>query len=53
VTEVARLSEAERETELAQMIGGSDGGEASRLSARELLDRAGAWCAARFPEPVA
>jgi DNA repair protein RecN (Recombination protein N) len=53
VTEVARLSEAERETELAQMIGGPDGGEASRLSARELLDRAGAWCAARVPEPVA
>jgi hypothetical protein len=53
VTEVARLSEAERETELAQMIGGTGGGEASRLSARELLDRAGAWCAARVAEPVA
>ena len=53
VTEITRLSPAERETELAQMIGGPDGGAASRLSARELLDRAGAWCAARFPETVA
>ncbi len=53
VTEVARLSDAERETELAQMVGGPDGGEASRLSARELLDRAGAWRAARLPETVA
>ena len=37
----------EREAELAQMIGGPDGGDASRLSARELLDRAEAWCAGR------
>ena len=35
------------------MIGGPDGGEASRLSARELLDRAEAWCAGRAPETVA
>jgi len=53
VTEILRLSRAERETELAQMIGGPDGGNASRLSARELLDRAEAWCAGRSPEIVA
>lgn len=53
VTEITRLTPAEREAELAQMIGGPDGGAASRLSARELLDRAGAWCAARSPETVA
>ena len=53
VTEITRLSPAEREAELAQMIGGTGGGEASRLSARELLDRAGAWCTTRFPETVA
>lgn len=53
VTEIARLTQAERETELAQMIGGPDGGDASHLSARELLDRAGAWCGARLPETVA
>jgi len=53
VTEITRLSLAEREAELAQMIGGPGGGEASRLSARELLDRAGAWCTTRFPETVA
>ncbi len=53
VTEITRLSRTERETELAQMIGGTDGGDASRLSARELLDRAEAWCAGRAPETVA
>jgi DNA repair protein RecN (Recombination protein N) len=53
VTEITRLSRLERETELAQMIGGPDGGEASRLSARELLDRAEGWCAGRAPETVA
>ena len=53
VTEITRLTRTERETELAQMIGGPDGGEASRLSARELLDRAEAWCAGRAPEIVA
>ncbi len=53
VTEILRLSRAEREMELAQMIGGPDGGDASRLSARELLDRAEAWRAGRSPEIVA
>ena len=53
VTEILRLSRAERESELAQMIGGPDGGDASRLSARELLDRAEAWCAGRSAEIVA
>ena len=53
VTEITRLTRTERETELAQMIGGPEGGEASRLSARELLDRAEAWCAGRAPETVA
>ena len=43
VTEIAPLDRAEREAELAQMIGGPSGGEASLLSARELLDRAEAW----------
>jgi len=43
VTEIARLDDAGRETELAQMLGGPDGGEASRRSARDLLDRAEAW----------
>jgi DNA repair protein RecN (Recombination protein N) len=47
VTEVVRLGRGEREAELAQMIGGEAGGEAARLSARELLDRAEAWAAAR------
>ena len=47
VTEVTRLDRAEREAELAQMIGGPVGGEAARLSARELLDRAEAWRAGR------
>jgi DNA repair protein RecN (Recombination protein N) len=47
VTEVLRLDREGREAELAAMLGGPDGGEAARLSARELLDRAGAWCAAR------
>ncbi len=47
VTEVARLDRDGRVAELAAMIGGPDGGEAARHSARELLDRAEAWCAAR------
>ena len=47
VTEVVRLDRADRELELAQMIGGPAGGEPARLSARELLDRAEAWSAGR------
>ncbi len=47
VTEVVRLERAEREAELAQMIGGAAGGEAARRSAHELLDRAEAWTAGR------
>ncbi len=47
VTEVVRLDRAERESELALMIGGPGGGDAARLSARELLDRAEAWTAGR------
>jgi hypothetical protein len=35
------------------MIGGPDGGDASLLSARELLDRAEAWCAGRARDSVA
>ena len=47
VTEVVRLDRADREAELALMIGGAGGGEAARLSARELLDRAEAWTGSR------
>ncbi len=47
VTEVVRLDRADREVELALMIGGAGGGDAARLSARELLDRAEAWTAGR------
>ena len=47
VTEITPLDRAARETELAQMIGGPDGGEAALASARELLDRAEAWRAGR------
>jgi DNA repair protein RecN (Recombination protein N) len=47
VTEIARLGRDERLVELAAMIGGPAGGEAARLSATELLDRAQAWCAFR------
>ena len=47
VTEVVRLGRDEREAELAQMIGGEAGGDAARLSARELLDRAETWAAGR------
>ena len=43
VTEVQRLGSAERIVELAQMLGGHDGGAASRASAEELLDRVAAW----------
>ena len=47
VTEITRLDREGRAGELAVMIGGPDGGEASRHSASELLDRAEAWCATR------
>ena len=50
VTEITPLDRAERAAELAQMIGGESGGEASLLSARELLDRAEAWRAGRAVE---
>ena len=47
VTEVTRLDRDGRAVELAAMLAGVDGGEAARQSARELLDRAESWCAAR------
>ncbi len=50
VTEITALDRAERERELAQMIGGPEGGEAALLSARELLDRAEAWRGGRVAE---
>jgi DNA repair protein RecN (Recombination protein N) len=50
VTEITRLDRGERARELAQMIGGPDGGEAAELSARDLLDRAEAWRAGRIGE---
>lgn len=53
VTEIVRLDAAGREAELAAMIGGQGGGEAARLSARELLDRAEGWCAGRLADATA
>ena len=50
VTEISVLDREAREGELAQMIGGPDGGEAALASARELLDRAEAWRAGRAIE---
>ena len=50
VTDVVRLDRTEREAELAQMIGGDAVGEAARLSARELLDRAEGWAAGRVAD---
>ena len=47
VTDVVCLDDAGREAELAAMLGGAAGGEAARLSARELLDRARGWASAR------
>ncbi len=47
VTEITRLDRAERDAEIAQMIGGPTGGTAALESARELLDRAEAWRAGR------
>ncbi len=44
VTEVRRLDDhAERVTELAQMLGGPDGGAAAVGGAEELLERAATW----------
>jgi DNA repair protein RecN (Recombination protein N) len=48
VTEIAVLDREGRVAELAEMIGGPSGGEAARQSARELLDRAETWAAARL-----
>jgi DNA repair protein RecN (Recombination protein N) len=50
VTEITRLDRAQRDEEVAQMIGGPGGGEAALASARELLDRAEAWRAGRAVE---
>jgi len=50
VTEIVRLEHAEREAELAAMIGGPDGGEAALASGRDLLDRAETWRAGRGVE---
>jgi DNA repair protein RecN (Recombination protein N) len=47
VTEIARLEAADREAELAAMLAGAGGGEAALASARELLERAAGWRAAR------
>jgi DNA repair protein RecN (Recombination protein N) len=52
VTEVVRLDREERERELAQMIGGPQGGSASILSARELLDRAEGWRGGRLADAL-
>jgi DNA repair protein RecN (Recombination protein N) len=52
VTEVVPLDRAERERELAQMIGGPEGGAASLLSARELLDRAEGWRGGRLADAL-
>ncbi|HEY5628040.1 MAG TPA: DNA repair protein RecN [Candidatus Limnocylindrales bacterium] len=49
VTEVTRLDREGRIAEITEMIGGTEGGDAARHSATELLDRAEAWCAARAP----
>ena len=43
VTDVERLDHEGRIVELAQMLGGSAGGQAALASARELLDAADAW----------
>ena len=43
VTEIRRLGPDERAGELAQMLGGPDGGAASLAGARELLERARSW----------
>jgi DNA repair protein RecN (Recombination protein N) len=51
VTEVRRLDLAERVVELAAMIGGPTGSPAAEASARELLERAARFGAARNPAP--
>ena len=43
VTEVHRLSEAERVEELAQMLSGAEGGAGAVAGAQELLERAQGW----------
>jgi DNA repair protein RecN (Recombination protein N) len=43
VTEVRQLTPDERAAELALMLGGPQGGEASLAGARELIDRAASW----------
>jgi DNA repair protein RecN (Recombination protein N) len=43
VTEVHRLSDAERVEEVAQMLAGAEGGAGALAGAQELLERAGAW----------
>jgi len=52
VTDVVRLDRDERERELAEMIGGAQGGAASLLSARELLDRAEGWRGGRLADAL-
>jgi DNA repair protein RecN (Recombination protein N) len=47
VTEIVRLEASDREGELAAMLAGAGGGEAALASARELLERAAGWRAAR------
>ena len=47
VTEIVRLEASDRERELAAMLAGAGGGEAALASARELLERAAGWRAAR------
>jgi len=51
VTEVRRLDGDERVRELAVMIGGAGGGPAAEASARELLERAARFRAARGAPP--
>ena len=53
VTEITRLDRDGRVGELAAMIGGTDGGEAARHSAAELLDRAEAWRGTRMAAATA
>jgi DNA repair protein RecN (Recombination protein N) len=49
VTEIESLADDERADELAQMLGGSAGAEASRAAAESLLARAGALTTAILP----
>jgi DNA repair protein RecN (Recombination protein N) len=43
VTDVHRLTDAERVEELAAMLAGAEGGAGARAGAQELLERADAW----------